>query len=134
LALRVCEYCGKPFNSFGARICAECSSMLDKDYLKARKYIYRNPQDAKFAKIVENTDVSEKALNYLIKQGRIEVGDKQAGGHKCRVCGRDVQSGCLCDRCKEILQSDHLLSETGQLEDDKKQERTDVLPLSFKLN
>lgn len=133
MALHNCDYCGKVFNSAGSRVCPECSKLLDEVYMKVRKYIYQDSRSANFSNIVENTGVPEKALSHLINQGRISLGNRMAGGIKCRICGKEAEDGVLCDRCKDRLRSEKLFSQlTGTTDEGCRKTGSRVLPLNQK--
>lgn len=99
MAIKKCAYCGQLYNSFGADICAKCVEILDEAYDTVKKYIYQHPGETEFAALVQNTDVSEKAINYLIETGRLEVRKPGIGGSRCRICGTETYEGSLCVNC-----------------------------------
>lgn len=116
MALSKCDYCGRPFNSIGSGLCAECVQLMDDVYVKVRKYIYQNPGRADFSTIAESTEVPEKALSYLINQGRIVIENGTGRGIRCRACGAETQSGVLCEQCKAKLISMKLMPGSTQKE------------------
>ena len=128
MALSRCEFCGNAFNSFGSRMCSDCTKALDETYLKVRKFIYQNPDKANFAMIVENTEVSEKALTYLIKQGKINIDSKMGIGNRCRACGAETTAGPLCEQCRIKILAESLKVKKDSEIDKKKPE---VLPINF---
>ncbi len=71
LTIKKCRYCGKPFDSNGSEICTVCAGVINDAYIKVRRYIYQNPDQADFAATVKNTQVPEKLLSYLIDSGRL---------------------------------------------------------------
>lgn len=99
--IRTCDFCGKLFQSLGTPHCPQCSTKLDKDFIKVREYLYSNKSAAINAtEISENTGVSEKAVLYFIKEGRLAR--KEADGKssmKCAACGVPIFSGKLCAKC-----------------------------------
>jgi predicted amidophosphoribosyltransferase len=124
MPLQKCELCGRAFNSAGAKLCASCADEIDNSYIKVRKYIYQNPDKRSFAAIVEATDVSEKALSYLIDHGRVVVVDAGSGrGVRCKVCGAVTDGGTLCEKCRTRLVSEKLL--TVQYGSSKKRDAAD---------
>jgi predicted amidophosphoribosyltransferase len=128
----VCEYCGKPFNNVGVKLCPACSKLIDEAYVKVRRYIWQNPKTSDFGSIVEATDVPEKALNYLINKGRIEIASKSGVGHRCRACGKETSGGALCDQCAAKILAENLTAKAEEAkrklaEDAKKK----ILPTSF---
>ncbi|MEL4106746.1 hypothetical protein AAFA46_07925 [Oscillospiraceae bacterium WX1] len=136
MAISVCEYCRKPFNSYGATLCADCSKTIDEAYLKARKFIYMNPDKADFISITEETGIAEKALSYLINKGRIEISGKNGeGAGKCRACGKEISSGTVCQSCLGKIMAEKIKAGTESNEDQKKQvpssDRKKTIPTSF---
>lgn len=99
--IRTCDFCGKLFQSLGTPHCPHCSTKLDKDFIKVREYLYSNKSAALNAtEISENTGISEKAVLYFIKEGRLAR--KEADGKssmKCAACGVTIFSGKLCAKC-----------------------------------
>ncbi|HBR09408.1 MAG TPA: hypothetical protein DD735_11035 [Clostridiales bacterium] len=130
MALRECDYCGKAFCSLGPPICPECTEILDRAYAKARKYIYQGSGPTNFTDIVNNAGVSEKALSFLIDQGRIVLGGRAWGNGKCRVCGREAKDGVLCGGCREKLSAEKLIFQAVKAEGTlERSAKTGVLPL-----
>jgi hypothetical protein len=134
MPISVCEYCGKPFNTFGAPLCADCSKLIEESYIKSRKYIYQNSK-SDFGAIVEATGVTEKALSYLINKGRILVANRQGSGVRCRACGKETSSGQLCDACAARILSEKL---SQRSEEEKKAQadpgKKSIVPISFSDN
>lgn len=106
MSIAICEYCGKPFSNPYIKLCNECSKIIDDSYIKARKYIYKNPKASDFASIIQETEIPEKALSYLINMGRIEIANRTGSGLRCRACGKETNSGNLCERCISKLASE----------------------------
>lgn len=133
MAIGLCEYCGKPFNCVGGMLCVPCSKIMDETYIKVRRYIYQNPKDCEFIAVIEATEVSEKALNYLIKKGRIEISGTTGGGLRCRACGKETTSGSVCEQCMSKIVSEKLMAKetketknTNQSSGGKK-----IIPMSY---
>ncbi len=129
MALSRCEYCGNAFNSFGSKICRNCTKELDEAYLKVRKFIYQNPDKANFALIVENTEVSEKQLTYLIKQGKINIDNKMGIGNRCRACGAETSAGPLCEQCRMKVLAESLKVKKDLKNDEKG--KPEILPINY---
>lgn len=128
MAIKKCAYCGSIFNSFGADICAQCGVTVDEAYDKVKKYIYQNPKETDFAAIVKNTDVSEKAINYLIENGRLEV-RKPGSGLKCRVCGADITEGSMCVNCMRRMLTGKPSEQSEKKQDGNKSDKNATNPL-----
>ncbi len=133
----ICEFCGKPFNNAGVTLCRECSKEIEDTYIKARRYIYKNPKTSDFISIVNDTEVSEKALSYLINKGRIILANQAGSGQKCRACGKETESGTLCESCRAKLLKEKLTAQMHKKEPEKPAEtdtsRRKELPM-FKSN
>ena len=112
MALYSCDFCGKVFNSVGSKVCSECIQQLDAAYIQVRRFIYQHPEKAKFSSIVEETEVSEELLSYLIGQGRIVLNENNgASAIRCRACGRITGGGQFCDACRKKLVKENMLPE-----------------------
>jgi hypothetical protein len=81
---------------------------VDETYITVRRYLYQNPKNCEYISIIEDTGVSEKELNYLIKKGRIEVANKPGGAAKCRACGKETSGGSLCEPCMARIVAEKL--------------------------
>jgi predicted amidophosphoribosyltransferase len=135
LAICVCELCNKPYNGIQG-LCRECIKLVDETYIKARKFIYQYPIKADFATMVQETDLSEKALSYLINKGRLEIASRNGGGRKCRACGRETQAGNICEQCRVKLLSEKLTAKpdsakTKEPENTAGASKKSIIPLSY---
>lgn len=134
MAIVVCELCGKPFNNALGRVCNVCSKRLDESYIKVRRYIYQNPQNCEYLAIIEETEVPEKDLNYLIKKGRIEISNTIGSGLRCRACGKETSSGSLCDHCMAKIVSEKLTTKEAPPVPAKAEPSTSkkaIVPMSY---
>lgn len=132
MALSKCDYCGKPFNSMGSKVCSDCMQRLDEAFIIIRKYIYQNSVKTDFTAIIENTGVSEKILSYLMNQGRVNIDNTSGKGGKCRVCGSETQSGVLCEQCKQKLFSEQFMSAATKSQKTATESgKSSIIPLSF---
>lgn len=127
MGLAKCELCGRLFNSYSLKVCRDCTDEVEGSYIKVRNFIYKNPDKKRFSVIVEETETSEKMLNYLIDSGRIVVEDKKMGGTRCKACGTITAGTAFCDKCKAKLVSQKLIS-NNYTTDVKSQPR--IKPLS----
>jgi predicted amidophosphoribosyltransferase len=116
MALLLCRLCAKPFNGMGAKLCPRCAQDVDSVYVSVRKYIYQNPSRASFAAIVEELQISDKILSYLIDEGRIVLEGEATRSPRCRACGAETSDGPLCDRCRNKLISEKLMSGCNRAE------------------
>jgi hypothetical protein len=132
MAISACEICGRPFNNALGKICSACSRSVDATYIKVRKYMYQNPKNCDFINIIEDTEVSEKELNYLIKKGRIEVADRPGGGTTCRACGKKTSSGALCDQCMAKIVAEKVAAkEDSKPPESRETGKKVIIPISY---
>lgn len=136
MSIKKCNYCGKPFNSTGTDLCLECTGVIDDAYAKVRKYIYRSQEKANFSSILENADISAKALNYLIDSGRLEVEKSRSGTKEslsCRICGAEISAGSMCESCMRKMLSKQLgAAGKGAGPAGNQKERQTTVPLSHR--
>jgi predicted amidophosphoribosyltransferase len=109
MSLLICKLCGKAFNSMGAKLCASCADEIDKSYMKARRYLYQNPNKKSFKDVIDATGITEKVLSYLIDNGRIVIEAGSNKGVRCRACGVITDGRSLCEKCRTKLASENLL-------------------------
>jgi len=105
---RNCKICREPFVSYNSLLCPKCQKQTDKDFITVRDYIYDNPQNASVDKIAEATGVNEKIILYLLEENRLTAAGAitETSELHCRVCGRVVSAGSICDFCRASLVKD----------------------------
>lgn len=95
-----CSLCKKPFQSLGGRICGDCLTKLDEDFVKVRDYIYEH-KHADIDKVAEETEVSKQAILHLLKEGRLQIEDAGVGSILlCEVCKKPISTGRMCKECQ----------------------------------
>lgn len=98
--VRTCSFCGKLFQSLGVPNCPQCSLKLDEDFIKVREHLYANPKSTLHAtEIAEETGVSEKAVLYFLKEGKLARKETEKIDLTCARCGVSIASGKLCTKC-----------------------------------
>ena len=98
-----CSLCKKPFQSIGGKVCVECLTKLDEDFVVVRDYIYENKK-ADVDKVAEETGVPKQHILYLLKQGRLIVEDPSGGSLLyCEICKKPISTGKMCADCKAHL-------------------------------
>jgi len=102
--IRQCSNCGRLFQSFGNAICMDCTDEMDRCYIQVRDYIYAHPE-ATIAEITEQTGVKEKWIMEFLREERLTLGTA-SGLLNCEQCGRPIQSGRLCEGCRDRLQKE----------------------------
>ena len=101
-----CQFCKKPFQSLGRRICPACLEQIDRDFITVRDYIYEH-KVTDMDTVSEETGVTKQIILYLLKEGRLIMEDENAEGSllKCEVCRKPISSGRMCKDCKDKVAS-----------------------------
>lgn len=100
--VRSCVLCNRLFKPRGYPYCPDCVTKIDEDYIKVRDYLYKVPT-AGVQQVLEETDVDEKRLFYLIRSGRVTFAEGADTGLRCESCGKQISSGTICKECQEKL-------------------------------
>ena len=98
-----CNFCKKPFQSFGGRICSICLEKIDRDFITVRDYIYEN-KHADMDTVSEETEVPKQIILHLLKEGRLIIDEPEgesSGILMCEVCKKPINSGRMCKNCKD---------------------------------
>jgi predicted amidophosphoribosyltransferase len=103
-----CKFCREPFFSHGNRLCQQCQEQIDKDFVTVRDYIYDHPHNAGVDQISSATGVGEKTIIYLLEEDRLTSTAALAisAGLRCKICGRNINTGAICDSCKATITKD----------------------------
>ncbi len=98
----VCEKCGGilVYKGLGEYCCEECNISEYDDYGKVRGYLEKH-RGANVAEISDETGVSHKSIRDMVKENRFEVIESRSGYLKCEVCGANIKSGRLCQKCEQ---------------------------------
>lgn len=99
--LRYCKRCGRLFNYKISLMCPECVARTDEDFITCREYIDKN-KNVTISELAKNTEVDEKVILYLVKEGRLNI-EGSRGGSYCEKCGTSIPSGRYCLRCKDKM-------------------------------
>lgn len=97
----VCEKCGgvMVFKGVGEYKCEDCGYLAYDDYGKVRSYIEQHP-GATSAQVSAATEVSQKAIRGMLKEGRLEIAANSAVFLKCEICGEKIRYGRFCKKCE----------------------------------
>ena len=95
-----------PFQSVsGGKVCPDCVSKMDRDFITVRDYIYEN-RDTKIDKVAEETGVEKAVILQLLKEGRLALDTPDSGGMLlCDLCRKPISSGRMCTECKGKIAS-----------------------------
>lgn len=100
-----CKFCSKPFHSVGGKVCPNCLSKIDEDYITIRDFIYDATGNIDIDIICEETGVDKKVVLHLIEEKRLVFSTPLSGGLTCSICHKPINSGSLCESCKLSLSS-----------------------------
>lgn len=96
-----CKVCGgiMIFKGVGEYECENCHDLAYDDYGMVRNYIETHA-GANTAQISEHTGVSQKSIRNMLKEGKLEIAADSRTFIKCEMCGINIRSGRLCDKCE----------------------------------
>lgn len=96
-----CSQCGgiMIFRGVGEYRCEDCNSVEYDDYGKVRNYLEESP-GANVAVIAEETGVSRKSINNMVKEERFEVAPDSKVFLTCEICGVNIRAGRVCKKCE----------------------------------
>ena len=101
--VKQCSMCRKPFISLGSKLCGNCLERLELDFVTIRDFLYNHSGGMSIQDLAKETEVPEKNILQLLRDGRIELMVSGAGGLTCEMCGKPIASGQFCVDCKDIL-------------------------------
>ena len=96
-----CEKCNgvMVYKGLGEYQCEECGLVEYDDYGLVRNYLDKH-RGANVAEISQVTGVSHKTIRDMIKENRFEVIEAPSGFLRCEMCGKEIKSGRLCNKCE----------------------------------
>lgn len=117
MALKKCKGCNVMVDaSENKEYCSNCSAelfnqysedMQEQIYLKVREFLLENPRTPKTV-VADMMDISIKVIDKWIREGKIEEiegmmtsTDAKKKQSLCTSCGKRIEFGILCDRCKK---------------------------------
>lgn len=98
--IKQCEMCRKPFQSYGGKICGSCLDEIEIYFSRIKDYLYDHPERIGVKQLSEKTEVPQKVILHLMREGRIEIADDSKGGLLCEVCKKPISKGTMCESCK----------------------------------
>ena len=87
------------FKGVGEYKCEDCGYLDYDDYGKVRNYIEVHP-GATSAQVSKETEVSQKSIRGMLKDGRLEIAANSAVFLKCEICGEKIRYGRFCKKCE----------------------------------
>ena len=98
MALINCVRCGRVFTTDKiTNVCPDCIAQENKDLKKVTEYLRDFPM-ANAIEVSERTGVPATQIFKFVKSGSLRL-TPPTEAFKCRLCGRDVKKGTLCQDC-----------------------------------
>ncbi len=108
-----CAICGKLFEMNGFReVCPACLEKDIKDFDSIRDYLYVHPR-AKVFEVSNNLDIPVPVIKRYLKEGRLEIIEKNNLFLKCEKCGKPICSGTQCSDCLKHATHDYAATFVG---------------------
>ena len=101
--IRNCNRCGKIYAYDGFNICIKCRREDEEDFKKVKEYIDENP-GANISEVSEKTEVDTRKIINFLRQGRLEIEDKDNLLLDCERCGVPIKTGRFCKKCTIEMQ------------------------------
>lgn len=98
---QICKECGGVmiFKGVGEYQCEKCKALDYDDYGKVRNYVEKH-RGATAAETEAATNVTQRTIRHMLKEGRLQVTADSKVFLKCEMCGKNIQSGKLCTDCE----------------------------------
>ena len=106
-----CPNCGKLFLRI-RNLCDDCLKKQEEDYLKSAAYLREHP-GVSIQELSEATGVSTIQIRQFILSGRILAENFPNLSYPCEVCGRQIQTGKICNKCMKSAQDLKVQVERG---------------------
>ena len=104
MELVTCALCGNLFNTIDKKICPLCTKKEEEYFTTVKKFLKENPS-LTFKRIVQETGVPERLLRKWIKDGKLEIVNKEGIGIRCERCNKEILQGKYCVECRGIIQN-----------------------------
>ena len=100
-----CSICGKLYESDNFRsVCNECINQHMSEFDRIRDFLYVHPR-AKVFEVSNNLNIPVPVIKRYLREGRLEIIEKNNRFLSCEKCGKPICSGLQCDDC--LNQSPH---------------------------
>lgn len=111
--LKNCKLCGKLYQSNAiTNACPSCIEHDIKDFETIREYLYQHPH-ASIYEVATNLEFTINKIKHYLRDGRIEVIEKDNHFLACETCGKPIHSGWYCDDCLKQPSRDSKVSHSG---------------------
>ncbi len=103
--LKNCPICGKVYPDSGGRACPDCIREENEQYLIVSEYL-RDNKGASVSQVAEHTGVPERQILKFLREGRLEITGSGEALLQCRLCGKPIVAGQVCEECLRLFDVD----------------------------
>lgn len=108
-----CPKCGRVFESNGyTNICISCIEQDEQDFTMIKEYLRSHPCASIFD-VSSSLDLSISKIKRYLREGRLEILEKNNSFLHCETCGKPICSGKYCDDCFRQSNHDYKVIYTG---------------------
>lgn len=94
-----CPICGKIFDSNQyITICPACVQQDERTFDRIREYLFLRPLATVF-EVANDLDMPIHFIKRYLREGRLEIRERNNTFLDCEQCGRPITSGHLCSEC-----------------------------------
>ena len=103
--LKNCSICGKVYqsNEF-THACPNCIEQDGNDFQAIREYLFQHPL-ASIYEVATNLNFTINKIKHFLRDGRLEVVEKNNQFLACKTCGKSIHSGWYCQECQQKAQN-----------------------------
>jgi predicted amidophosphoribosyltransferase len=114
-----CKFCKRPFQRVSGNICSNCLSDIEIDFVTLRNYLYDHQDINSVELLVKETGVKKNIIIHLLREKRFSIYDPSGNGLTCESCHKPLDTGRICDDCKNVLASSIVSNPIVETADDK---------------
>jgi hypothetical protein len=108
-----CPRCGKFFEPKGlSNVCPDCFEQELAEFDRIREYLFLHPK-AKVFEVSNVLNISIAKIKYFLREGRLEIIEKNNLFLRCEMCGKPICSGTCCDECQKQAAHDYKSTYVG---------------------
>ncbi len=101
--IKTCKLCGKLFEGNQLlETCPPCHEKDEKDFDRIRQYLDIHPA-AKVFEVSTSLNIPVFQIKRYLREGRLEILEKNQRFLLCERCGKPISSGYYCDECPKEL-------------------------------
>lgn len=94
-----CSICGRLIENNNFRsVCQQCMEKDMSDFDRIRDFLYIHPR-AKVFEVSTILDIPVPVIKRYLREGRLEIIEKNNRFLSCEKCGKPICSGTQCDDC-----------------------------------